>query len=273
MRVKREYPNVYWSAEAISKIIDEARAIVAENNPDNAFKIVFNHLVVEKDGERWTHDNLDEFLADVGASNYLWCSLSSERLSVEIESLGHRSTFAVSADSRPIIARVSNKAIELSKQCRLPDAPPSPTRSKTQPAIFIGHGNSEVWRDLKDHLGDLHKYKIVAYDTGSRSGHSIRDVLEEMLTAADFAILVMTGEDRLEGGEMVARQNVIHEIGLFQGRLGFSRAIVLKEEGTSEFSNLAGVQQIRYAKGHIRETFGDVLAVLKREFEEDGDSK
>jgi hypothetical protein len=37
------------------------------------------------------------------------------------------------------------------------------------------------------------------------------------------------------------------------------------EEGTEEFSNIAGIQQIRFAKGNIREAFGDVLAVLKRE--------
>src|SRR5258708_6923151 len=31
-------------------------------------------------------------------------------------------------------------------------------------------------------------------------------------------------------------------------------------------SVFAGIQQIRFANGHIRETFGEVLAVLKREF-------
>jgi len=77
---------------------------------------------------------------------------------------------------------------------------------------------------------------------------------------------VMTGEDEASGGRTLARQNVIHEAGLFQGRLGFSRAIVLLEAGTEEFSNIEGVQQIRFAKGNIKETFGDVLAVLRREF-------
>jgi hypothetical protein len=48
--------------------------------------------------------------------------------------------------------------------------------------------------------------------------------------------------------------------------LGFSRAIVLLEQGTEEFSNLHGIQQIRFAKGNVRETFGDVLAALRREF-------
>ena len=69
-------------------------------------------------------------------------------------------------------------------------------------------------------------------------------------------------------GTVRARQNVIHEIGLFQGRLGFTKAVVLKEDGTEEFSNINGVNQIRYTKDNIKETFGEVLAVLKREFGE-----
>ena len=77
----------------------------------------------------------------------------------------------------------------------------------------------------------------------------------------------MTGEDTQNDGTLRARQNVVHETGLFQGRLGFSRGIVLLESGAEEFSNLYGIQQIRFAKGSIRETFGDVLANIKREFE------
>jgi predicted nucleotide-binding protein len=76
----------------------------------------------------------------------------------------------------------------------------------------------------------------------------------------------MTAEDETVEGEFRARQNVVHEIGLFQGKLGFSRAIVLVEDGVELFSNLQGVQQIRYSKGNIRETYGDVLATLRREF-------
>ena len=66
-------------------------------------------------------------------------------------------------------------------------------------------------------------------------------------------------------GTLRARQNVVHEAGLFQGKLGFSRAIILLEEGTEEFSNIHGLHQIRFGKGNIKESFGDVLAVLKRE--------
>jgi predicted nucleotide-binding protein len=114
-------------------------------------------------------------------------------------------------------------------------------------------------------LHEKHGYAIEAYEIGSRAGHTIRDILEEMLGASTFALLVMTGEDDTKDGKLLARQNVVHEAGLFQGKLGFSRAIILLEEGTEEFSNVHGLQQIRFSKGNIKESFGDVLAVLKRE--------
>lgn len=72
-----------------------------------------------------------------------------------------------------------------------------------------------------------------------------------MLHASAIAFLVMTGEDELKGGKVHARMNVIHEAGLFQGRLGFTKAIVLLEEGCEEFliSRVSGKSVFR------RETF------------------
>ncbi len=59
--------------------------------------------------------------------------------------------------------------------------------------------------------------------------------------------------------------NVVHEAGLFQGRLGFSRAIILLEEGCEEFSNIHGLGQIRFPKGNIKAVFEDVRQLLERE--------
>ncbi len=134
------------------------------------------------------------------------------------------------------------------------------------PTIFIGHGRNPQWKELKDHLSDKHNIKVETYETGARAGHTIRDILDDMLTKSSMAFLILTGEDELIDGKLAARPNVIHETGLFQGRLGFSRAIVLIEDGTEEFSNLFGIQQIRYSKDNIKETFGEVLATIKREF-------
>lgn len=73
-------------------------------------------------------------------------------------------------------------------------------------------------------------------------------------------------DDHAEDKTSRARQNVVHETGLFQGRLGFARAVVLVEEGVEGFSNLNGIQQIQFSQDNIREAFGDVLATIKREF-------
>ncbi len=107
---------------------------------------------------------------------------------------------------------------------------------------------------------------MVAYETGARAGHTIRDILEDMLEKSSFTLLVMTAEDETSEGKMRSRQNVVHEAGLFQGRLGFSRALMLLEKDLDLFSNVDGIQYLEYSKGNIKETFGDVLATLKREF-------
>ena len=137
--------------------------------------------------------------------------------------------------------------------------------SKNEPKIYIGHGSSQIWRELKDHLSDQHSFDVIAYETGSRAGHTIRDILEEMSSEATIAFLIHTAEDKMKNDESQSRANVIHETGLFQGKLGFSKSIVLLEEGCKEFSNISGIQQIRFPRGKIRETFGDVIATIKRE--------
>jgi predicted nucleotide-binding protein len=58
--------------------------------------------------------------------------------------------------------------------------------------------------------------------------------------------------------------NVIHEAGLFF-RLGFTRAIVMLEEGCEEFSNIAGLGQIRFPKNDIKSAFHDIQLILERE--------
>jgi predicted nucleotide-binding protein len=131
--------------------------------------------------------------------------------------------------------------------------------------IFIGHGRDPQWRLLKDHLQEQHLMQVTAYEVGSRAGFSVKEVLEGLLEQSSFALLVLTGEDADHDGELHARENVVHELGLFQGRLGFRRAIALLEDGVTEFSNIYGINQIRFSKGGIRETFGDVLATIHRE--------
>jgi predicted nucleotide-binding protein len=86
-----------------------------------------------------------------------------------------------------------------------------------------------------------------------------------MLDEAAVAFLVLTAEDERVDGTMAARLNVVHEVGLFQGRLGFGRAIVMLEEGCEGFSNIEGLDQIRFPAGNIAASFENVRQLLESE--------
>lgn len=147
-------------------------------------------------------------------------------------------------------------------------AHPSDSSENEEPLkerIFIGHGHSHAWRDLKDFIKDRLNLDWDEFNRESAAGKATKERLEEMLESASFAFLVMTAEHEHEDSTLHARENVIHEIGLFQGRLGFRRAIVLLEEGCQEFSNITGVGQIRFPKGNIKAAFEDIRLVLERE--------
>ena len=71
--------------------------------------------------------------------------------------------------------------------------------------------------------------KITSYSLSpeARGGLSIKEVLETLLNESSFACLILTGEDIDKDDLLHARENVIHDAGLFQGRLGFSKLFVL----------------------------------------------
>lgn len=141
-----------------------------------------------------------------------------------------------------------------------------PLNNQAQPShVFIGHGRSPLWRELKDYIRDDLGLRPDEFNRVSVAGIATSDRLKQMLDASGIALLVLTAEDERQDGEMQARMNVIHEVGLFQGRLGFNRAIVLLEEGCSEFSNIIGIGQIRFPPGRISACFHEVRAVLVRE--------
>lgn len=131
--------------------------------------------------------------------------------------------------------------------------------------IFIGHGRSSAWRDLKDLIQDRLKLDWDEFNREPVAGITAIQRLADMLDAASFAFVVMTAEDEHADKSLHARENVTHEVGLFQGRLGFERAIILLEEECEEFSNIHGLQQLRFPKGNIKAITEDIRRVLERE--------
>ena len=104
--------------------------------------------------------------------------------------------------------------------------------------IFIGHGHSSNWRELNDFISEGLKLPYDEFNRVPVAGITNVARLATMLNQARIAFLVMTAEDEQAGGALRARENVVHEAGLFQGKLGFEKAIILLEEGCEEFSNI-----------------------------------
>ncbi|MBL0273600.1 MAG: nucleotide-binding protein [Chitinophagaceae bacterium] len=97
-----------------------------------------------------------------------------------------------------------------------------------------------------------------------RTSESIVNILAEFLDKSSIAILILTAEDESAEGKLRARQNVVHEAGLFQGRLGFDKVIILKQEGVEEFTNIAGLQYIPFSSDNIEQCFYELQRKLKK---------
>ena len=138
-------------------------------------------------------------------------------------------------------------------------------RSSVGTRVFIGHGRSQVWRELKDFLEVRLGLLVDEYNRVPTAGITTTNRLSAMLDSAGIAFLVMTGEDEQSDGQVRSRENVVNEAGLFQGHLGFERAIILLEEGCEEFSNIIGLGQVRFPKGNISAKFEEIKMVLERE--------
>lgn len=261
---EKKYPRTRFSPEVITQAV---AVLDQETNKDSQARVDLT-LVVQTNGETWTHAAEEEFFSDYRrGTSYAVYRRRVANASLSVRVTGDSSIVGVEAEHRQPIQAVFEVFENHLNESQLPE-PPAPPEPKA--TVFIGHGRSPLWRELKDHLQDKHGYTVEAYEIGAGAGHAVRDILEDMLKRSSIAFLVMTAEDETTEGGMRARQNVVHETGLFQGKLGFTRAIVLLEQGTEEFSNIHGIDQIRFTKGNIRETFGEVVATINREFPDGG---
>jgi hypothetical protein len=264
-RETRQYSRTLFPVEVIRKALKRFREI---HPPDQSDKTAMT-IKLESGGDRG-HDSDEEFFSDYRA-NRKGCYFGvfsgphdnrpSFRLMVSALSGGPSTTIHVETFERAQALSIIDvfESVKGEYQQALLPKPIPP-----KPVVFLGHGRSTAWRELKDHLHEKHGFAIEAYEIGARAGHAVRDILEGMLDRSSIAFLVMTGEDETADGDLNPRLNVVHEAGLFQGRLGFNRAIILLEQKANDFSNIQGLEQIRFA--NIREVYGDVVASIRREF-------
>jgi predicted nucleotide-binding protein len=76
------------------------------------------------------------------------------------------------------------------------------------------------------------------------------------------AIIVMSGDDTTDKGEIRARENVMHEVGFFQGKIGIRNVIILHEKGVNIPTNISGLVYHPYPKDAIKATYVDIANEL-----------
>jgi len=111
----------------------------------------------------------------------------------------------------------------------------SMTQSTQGTKIFIGHGRSSAWKDLRDFLKDRLSLEPDEFNREPTAGVATKERLEQMIADASFAFIIMTAEDIHSDDKLHARENVIHEIGLFQGKLGFKKAVFCLKKVVKNF--------------------------------------
>jgi len=133
--------------------------------------------------------------------------------------------------------------------------------------VFISHGRDAIVRSkVKDFLSDRCGFTPIILQEQPSAGLTVIEKLEKYGRLADYAVLVLTGDDVLQDGEVHARQNVIQEVGWFQGVLGRRRSAILLQEGVELGSNVAGIVYLEFPGQRVETTFED----LRKEFEEVG---
>jgi sugar/nucleoside kinase (ribokinase family) len=129
--------------------------------------------------------------------------------------------------------------------------------------VFIAHGGAADWLAVKELVEAELNLRAHYFERQTWGSIAVTEAIAANLERCSFAICVLTAEDLTAEGKRLARQNVVHEIGLFQGRYGFDRVVVLAEEGCDYVPSLALPYCITFAHNGIRSTFWRVRTMIK----------
>jgi len=138
----------------------------------------------------------------------------------------------------------------------------APPRTEKQRRVFISHGSSRDWLQVQPFIERDVGISTLELAQEPNMGRTIIEKLFDNAARCDSAVIVMTGDD-IASDQARVRENVMHEIGYFQGIFGRKAVVLLHEEGVNIPTNLAGVAYVPFPKGNIEAGFH----VLRRELE------
>jgi len=128
--------------------------------------------------------------------------------------------------------------------------------------IFLSHGSSQDWMKVQNYIERDLKIQTLELAQEPNKGRTVLQKLNEESDKCSYCVVVMTGDDKVLDTETRARENVMHEIGFFQGKYGLEKVCLLYEEGTNIPSNIHGLVYIAFPKDVIESTFGSLSREL-----------
>lgn len=132
-----------------------------------------------------------------------------------------------------------------------------PPMARPLPTVFIVHGHDEKTKlETKNYLqNQLHLPEPIILHEQKSGGRTVIEKFERNAIRADFAVVLLTPDDRFTGPDdkekYRARQNVILELGYFLGTFGRdSGRVLLLHKGLLEIpSDISGVIYIDISDG------------------------
>jgi predicted transcriptional regulator len=132
--------------------------------------------------------------------------------------------------------------------------------------IFLTHGRSPDWHEIQRYIEKTVGVETLELSEEPFQGRTILQKLDDESRKCGYAVIVLTGDDRVGEDEVRARENVIHEIGFFQGRYGLDRVCLVYERGVNIPSNISGLGYIPFPKGEVRAAFADLRKEIDAAF-------
>ena len=137
-------------------------------------------------------------------------------------------------------------------------------RSRARPlGIFISHGKNPEWFAVQRFVEDRFASPVYSFESAPWGGHELSEALSKNLERCSLSVCVLTAEDFTGDGRKFARQNVIHEVGLFQGQHGFDRVVLLVEEGCDFVPQAAAPHTIQFPQNQIYQAFYQLAEIIK----------
>lgn len=129
--------------------------------------------------------------------------------------------------------------------------------------VFVAHGTNPEWLVVQRFIEDRFELPVYSFESSSWGGCQVTEVLTDYLDRCGLAVCVLTADDFTGDGRRFARQNVIHEVGLFQGRHGFDRVLVLAEDGCDFIPPAAKPHTIWFPPNGIERTFYRLAEMIR----------